>query len=280
MNELMKPQTVADLLRDYARLFAISDELNVLFKEIDTIQERHKILIYSRYSRSTEYYKESKDTKKRMLDSAFWRALVNMAGINEILTEGAKNNMEKEFQENPPSFTAEEIETFANNIQRIYGDSTDQTIKEVYKKLINCSYHGSDVIKRDNLQGVAESFRISGGGIRWDGFFHRFKYENYAYYYSTSFDFEDLYTVCKILDKKNRRDYSDKFLVLADAQLKKGAFVDAGYFSVKPYKNGNILVTWIRKDILRLFNQIGGGQALPDSMKKRYKPEHFERAAK
>jgi hypothetical protein len=52
-------------------------------------------------------------------------------------------------------------------------------------------------------------------------------------------------------------------------------------YGVTAHKNRNQTVKWNKDklDILRLLNKYGSdGTRLPDSMAKRYKPEHFEKA--
>jgi hypothetical protein len=82
-----------------------------------------------------------------------------------------------------------------------------------------------------------------------------------------------------LIDGVGFADYSNDFLSLYNAIPKGQDWIDTGYFRVQAYLNGNTKVKWNedKLHILDKLNSIGSGRSsdLPDTMRKRYKAEHF-----
>ena len=128
--------------------------------------------------------------------------------------------------------------------------------------------------KKNNLQSVEKVFRCN-GNISWCDWLGRF---NYREEYRGGVHFQDILTVCRLIDGQGYGNYGTDFRVLAYQAFydEKLDTVETPYFLVKCFKNGSQLVKWKRDDVLALFNQIGSGNnGLPDVMKKRYKAGHF-----
>ena len=281
-NELWKPATVDKLIEAHKKLLLLAGEYKRVTGEIQNILKSTDLdspsYLPSRKYRTDNWLEVESDEQLKRLNASAWLALLKVAGITELLTEGKKKELRESYCDEPPNFDAEQIAIFAHNIKNIYANSIDQTVKDVYGKLIGCDYNASDWRNRkaDNLQGIKKQFRIAGGGISCD------RWGNYTYYrseYARAFDFEDLYTVCKLLDGKSRHDYSDTFwtCIGKTKDFRETGETETHWFKVKAFKNGNCFVTWTRLDILKEFNKIGGGGQLPDVQSKKYKAEHWER---
>ena len=84
-----------------------------------------------------------------------------------------------------------------------------------------------------------------------------------------------------MLDGKSKPNYSNNMYQIAREQLKdikkkSHPIITTPYFNVQCYQNGNTKVTFTRFDILAKLNKYGSSGQLPDSMKKRYKSDHFK----
>jgi len=280
-NELWKPATVDKLIEAHKKLLLLAGQYNKIVADYRNILQATGLsdpgyLPSSQY-RNENWFEVEPESQLKRLNTSAWLSLLRVAGITELLTECKKQELRKMYCDNPPNFDAEQIGIFAQNIGNIYANSIDQTIKDVYAKLIGCHYNAASWRdkKADNLRGINQQFRISGGGISksWG------KFDYMRTSYSRTFDFEDLYTCCKLLDGKSRHDYSDTFWVAIGKapRFKEFGEMETKWFKIKAFKNGNTFVTWTRLDILKEFNKIGGGGQLPDVQSKKYKAEHWER---
>lgn len=219
--------------------------------------------------------RDDKETIRKKVDAAFWRFVVESAFLTNIMTESAKAEFFKRIDKDPPLFTEQELINFTEKAEQYYVNNGIATIKEVYKKLIDCFYSGNRLTKRDNCRKIEKSFRICGGIVysSWGSFSDN--------YYGRGSIFEDVLTACYLLDLGSRPSYAERFQALAREAFKdKGDTVETPYFAVRAFKNGNQLVTWNanKLKVLADFNKYGAGDSheLPQPMRKKYKPEHFQ----
>lgn len=274
-ENLIKQKTLQEFLNAREILKNKILEVEKLKFEINQISEA---FLNDEYLFSDLERKGSFEWKKfqKYFDYKFWFTVLRESKITQVMTEKAKDNFLSNIEKNTPEFILKEVEALGQNIKRIYVENQQQTIMEVYKTLIGCHYNSSNwqVKKKDNLQGVKNIFRCSGNiWYSWGSF-------SLSQSHGNSLCFQDFYTACKLLDGKGWSDYSDTFeSKFYDQQRRCNGqlTIDTDYFTVVCYKNSNQLVKWKKdKDYIReRLNQIGGGKGLPDSMKKRYKREHF-----
>ena len=217
---------------------------------------------------------EKKESKK-IADAAFWKFVVESAFITNTMTEKAKAAFAKENHDNPLPFIESELIEFSERAEQYFVNNGIETIKQVHSQLLNCRYNGTDwnVKKVDNCRKIEDQFRIHGSITYSWGTFH----DNY---YGGGSIYEDLLTACYLLDRGVRPNYESRFQALSNEAFRnKGDTVITPYFTVRAYKNGNQKVTWAsdKLKVLADLNLYGSGQsnALPDTMRKKYKPEHF-----
>lgn len=214
---------------------------------------------------------------REIVDKKFWHFIVESSQLSRAMSEKAKSDLYQKIEKAPPEFSLAEVEMYSANLQNLYAENGIQTIKEIYRALIGCKYHGSGNWgnwKEDNLREVKPSFRCA-WGIRWDAFFGQFRSDSW---YGQGCKYEDLLTACYLLDSGIRPDYDVTFKALSNTQFKSGCEVVTPYFTVTAFKNGNQSVKWAtgKLDVLRLLNKYGSdGTRLPDHLSKKYKPEHF-----
>lgn len=216
------------------------------------------------------------------MDSAFWRAAFERIGITKVMSQKKRDEFLKGVDEKHTPFNTDNIIGLRQNADRIFRENSVGIVKEIYTTLIGCEYGDWKSKKKDNLQKIEKVFRTRGSDIRWLSWpmTPRFEYEP-DLRNGNGLHFNDLFNACFLLEGLGVPDYHNNFYSIAQPQLKGGTGkVVTDYFTVQAYKNGNVKVSWNENkiDVLARLNAFGAGDenALPDTMRKRYKPEHFK----
>jgi len=262
-------ETLMDMIDKRDKAIELVHIIKNAKEELDSIH----CFLDSRLERETRY---EIDASEKIIDYLFWKEAIDKCKITDLMTEKKKYEYLDKLEKNAPHFCEQEIYALFQNINSIYGENLEATIIEVYEQLINCRYNGNGYKgKRDNLQKIEKQFRIS-GNIYWDRWWGSFHYQSSMW----GLNYEDLHTACYLLDGRGRPKYHETFENLCDQQLKKQkkSEVETDYFKMKCHLNGNQKLTWNPEKcyILDRLNQVGADKALPDTMRKRYKKEHFE----
>jgi len=272
-NELIPQLTIKGRIEARNRMLANLAEIARLRADIQQIAELNADYYGPICDRTHERHYDSAACRQ-VVDFAFWWALIESGGLCNSLTSTARNELYKKFEQLAPEFTEAEIIGYAQNFATLYGNNIEQTVKEVFANFINCRYNGSGMVrnKRDNCQKLEMQFRISQTSLQWEvyGGWHFNTWNCHR-------NLEDLYTACLLLDSKPRADYAHTLSAKWDEQGRSDT-VSCEYFKVQSYKNGNTKITWEQEKthILALINSIGSGGGLPEPLRKKYKPEHFE----
>jgi hypothetical protein len=272
-NELVKPPTISELIEER---FSIIKEAHEAQKHREALKGWH----------DTIFHKFEADDFRKAVDRSYWQEILDRSHVCDTMTDRERAEFQKKMHENPPPFDAENILAFQANAERIFIDGYKKTFETVYQTFTDCHYSGKDWSekKRDNLQRIEKTFRFRGAfyyDARWKTWDYR-DGRTTGCYSSSVPSLGDLYLVCCLLDGKPRPNYSNDFASLAREQTRKreGKIkVETEYFDATPSQNGNTLVSFKRLDILELLNKAGGTGQLPDTMRKRYKPEHWQQAA-
>jgi hypothetical protein len=284
MDDLMLINSIPALIQKRNDILQRGRDIDKLRKEIDDIAGT--VLEYSSFAYHFEKSRYEEKEMQREVDSRFWNHIITTTAVTNSMTEKAKSDYLKKIHDEPPEFTAEIILAFAQNANRIYGESIEQTIKEVFRTFTACHYAGGDWRneKVSNCQRIEPKFRVYSPvtWCQWSGYYWR---EN------THTSLEDLLTALSLVDDKGRPAYDKTCRALFCEQEKtrkigienlvegtaKQPTLKTDYFTVTFYKNGNAYVV-INEDkytTLEQLNKIGTSGGLPDTMKKKYKPEHF-----
>lgn len=216
-------------------------------------------------------YPHDLEQQIRSLDFSLWKFLLDKLSISRILTGKDKNDFYASIRNSGLKFCREEIDSLSANLNDLANRSAIKTIRSVYRQLIGTTYNGIVNGKRDNLQKVENLFRISGTN---------FVYGDRYIHSSGRFDWNDLIIACKLIEGKSIDKTPDFWQYFHKRDKKNNPNqVDCFYFHLTTYKNGNVRCKWNpeKQNILDKLNLIGSGDwnNLPDSMRKRYKPEHF-----
>lgn len=259
-------------------LIEARNKIMVLWQERHEIEEEIENLmnVATGDSYVVDSITRSRQDVRLYVDRKFWWFLAESSQLTNAMTSKSKNELYSKLEQEPPEFNENEVRQYAKNLQHLYGDNALQTVKEVYTGLIAARYYTGNQEKKNNLRAVEKIFKIR-GNIFWDSFFKQFRHRENLY----GFDYADLLTACYLLDTGIRPTYAEEFRVLAREMEKNGSsFIETPYFVIEAHKNGNQTVRWRKEKltVLKNLNKYGPAEsnALPDSMKKRCKPEHFK----
>lgn len=213
----------------------------------------------------------------KIIRREFWKTIIENSGLFDSMSQAARSKLQSKIYDNPPEFNEREINIFTSNISRFYSNNCIQLLKETYSKLIGCRYRGSSWRdnKKDNLQKIEKTFRIS-GPISYNPsscFRNSFSLFRPS---PGSFDYQDLLSCCYVLSGKQSCPKDATFSMLAESQLVgNNSVVTTPFFNVYCYKNGNQKIVFTDEKILNLFNRFGSNGQLPDPLKKSNKNNHF-----
>jgi len=294
--DLTLPMTISELIVIRATIIQSWAETNKAIESVDKafarIHDKDFVYFLETGRRGQEY--GTKYAIKEMTEALDYSLFVFALGklnITNAMTQAAKDKYLEEIKRNKTVFNEMQLTGLAQNASKLFKDSSLNTVRQVYRQLIGVGYSapsGSGMEKKkDNLQKVEQVFRVGWSDISLQS--------NYSGGYTISetgwrygcasgyFRFNDLLTACRLIDGKGIPDYSNNLDALIRKQEKGSHTLDTGYFTMQAYKNGNVKVNWNEDQVhvLEKLNAIGSGRenAMPDTMRKRYKPEHFHDGA-
>lgn len=297
MSDLKIPVTILEVLKSKELVLQsiersleiqkqLSEENNIirdlLLKRLDAEQ-------YTFHRFFQENVNDSnKDEKLNQLDYALWVYSFDKMDLTKAMTEGAKSEFLKNVEEKKIQFNEKEIIGLVQNANQIFKNSSIETVRTVFRKLIGAEYESGNAKirrKQNNLQKIEQCFRVRYTDAKYGTYSRTIEK---SYYSSDSYQrrkdsscifIDDIITACRLIEGKGFSDYSNNFDCLC-RQAKRGQTeVDTDYFNVQVFKNGNVKIRFHEEklEILERLNAIGSGREneLGDAMKKRYKKEHF-----
>ena len=287
---LVLPMSIASLLEARAAIIQSWKDAGEALTNIDKAFARINDKDFRFRFRTQDRYDETDFTKRyplmlkeqvEALDNSLWLFAVEKLNLTKAMTGKAADEFLARMEKEKAPFCEVQILGLIQNAEKIFRDSSLNTVREVFRQLIGAEYRsGNDwriEKKRDNLQKVERVFRVGWSDLRisWSG---RGLSTDSMRATNGAFHFNDLLTACRLIEGQGFTDYSNN----VDAHCRAGGdslVVDCGYFRAQAYKNGNVKVNWNDDaiDVLDRLNAIGSGRenSMPDTMRKRYKPEHF-----
>lgn len=288
---LTMPVTIADLISARSQIIESWHEVN---RSIDAIEaafarihdnDFHFLDSDSHRGRQWEKRQDKVEIPQMTadLDYSLFVFALGKLNITNAMTAGAKDAFLEKIKKAKTVFDETQLTGLAQNASTIFKDSSLNTVREVFRKCIGTSYRadtGSRLEKkRDNLQKVERNFRVgwSDIGLNYSGSIECQRWDHRPD--SGAFRFNDLLTACRLIEGEGIPDYSNNMDAFCRLVPKGQKWVDTGYFVAQKYLNGNVKVKWNEDKIhiLEKLNAIGSGRenAMPDTMRKRYKSEHF-----
>jgi hypothetical protein len=210
--------------------------------------------LYSHFlNECTGSYNDDVNIEKYMkyTDEQLWIHAVNTCGIKKFLTEDKEKMITEKINKNNIPFSKEVADDLINTVLNNTDNIIASTFKEVFDKLTNVTfYRGSGLNDRvnNNKKEIEKKFRFTAffGGIT--NFYIRS--EHYQV-------FNDLETVCRLIDEKTRLEYPHRIGDKMQAEITKGNMkYENDYFKVQVFKKGSVLVEF-KTDIYKKLNVYG-----------------------
>lgn len=287
--DLSIPVTIAELIEIRAGIIASWHEVNRAIDQAEEafarIHDNDFRFHYEKGSLATEKRQDKIDIPEMTaaLDYSLFVFALGKLNITQAMTDKAKDGFLAKIKEKKTVFDEMQLTGLAQNAHKLFRDSSLNTVREVYRQLIGIGYRAPASArlekKKDNLQKIEKVFRIGYSDLElgeYDGTIREYsrRYQGFS-----GFRFNDLLTACRLIEGEGFTDYSNNLYSLCQAVPKGQEWLDAGYFTAQAYKNGNVKVRWNEEkmDVLDRLNAIGSGRenAMPDTMRKRYKADHF-----
>lgn len=283
---LVLPITIAELIGHRARIIQAWEDANEAIAGVKeafaAIHDPDFHLIRESRGRHWEDRQDMLNIPEMIhaLDYSLYVFALEKLNITKAMTETARDQFLAKLKDKKTPFTEKELIGLAQNADVLFRDSSLNTVREVYRKLIGVSYNGGNwgSGKKDNLQKVERVFRVGYSDLGHD----TYRIGNNSWRYSGGFNgfrFNDLLTACRLIEGEGFTDYSNNVDSMCRNVPQGQYWVDTGYFTVTVYKVGNAKVKWNEDKIhvLEKLNAIGSGRenAMPDVRRKRYKAEHF-----
>lgn len=288
--DLSVPMTIAELIAARGQIIAAWHETNRTIDSIETafarIHDKTFRFINSDHRGQRFEKRQDKVDIPQMtadLDYSLFVFALGKLNITNAMTSAAKDAFLEKIRDAKTVFDEKQLTGLAQNASALFKDSSLNTVREVFRKCIGTSYHSGDSRlerKRDNLKKVEQNFRVgwSDLGLNYSGTIDYRGWDGRPD--SGSFRFNDLLTACRLIEGEGIPNYSNNMDSLCRSLPKGQKWVDTGYFVATKYLNGNVKVKWNEDKIhvLEKLNAIGSGRenAMPDTMRKRYKSEHFQ----
>lgn len=284
--EVTVPMTIAELITIRNRIIQSWNAANIALEAVDeAFSAIHDKDFYFRQEYGGQRFEPGRpfdvEEMTKSLDFSLYEFALGKLGITKAMTESARAEFLERVKTEGAPFDETQLRGLAQNADAMFRESSMNTVRQVYRQLIGVGYQGGNWGdgKKDNLQKVEKVFRIGWSDL---GLSHQGTVENQGWRCGSAsgvFRFNDLLTVCRLIEGLGFTDYSNNLDSFCRSLPRGQKWVDTGYFIATRYLNGNVKVNWNEEKIhvLEKLNAIGSGREndLPDTMRKRYKAEHF-----
>lgn len=289
--DLSIPMTIAELIAIRGEIIQSWTNANAAIRAVDSafhrIHDKDFVYFLESGGRRSEY--GTRYAIKEMTEALDYSLFVFALGklnITNAMTENAKDKFLAEIKAKKTVFDETQLTGLAQNAHKLFRDSSLNTVRDVWRQLIGASYRadaGSRLEKKkDNLQKVEKVFRVGWSDVKLSSGWNGRSLETSGWRYgsaSNCFHFNDLLTACRLIEGEGVPDYSNNLESMIRALPRGTSQMNTGYFQIQAYLNGNVKVKWNEDKIhiLEKLNAIGSGRenAMPDSLRKRYKASHF-----
>lgn len=280
-KDLALPPSIVDLIKtrnkiieNWHKIKEAHDDNEGLINSVD--------IEFSHLSRSHDYpFRVEKQTHE--LDYCFWVYCLEKLDLTRAMTIFQKSKYLKSVENEKIPFTPLNVATLFQSAGDKFKENSLNSVRDIFNKLLSCTYYSNEhnFYKKDNLRKVEPLFRIGGSDLKIRD--NKLVLERLDDKYDT-FRFEDLYSICRLLEGLGASDYSNN-LYSKVASVEKGCTkVETEYFEAQAFKNRNVKVKWKTEklNVLDQINKIGaeGQMALQAELRKRYKREHFHNSGR
>lgn len=212
--------------------------------------DEHKYAVYSLLD--SDRREESEKNIRLCIDAGGWRHLMNESGLRSLMDAKARAKWDEAIDKGEfPDFTQRNIESTFSTLHDSRGDMFDRGVIEVFRRL-SWDYKTNNPFrfgKRIILRGLRYSMTGRGKG--------------YGYLNNRVTDeLDDLVRCFRVLEGKPEPDHRDSMWSRISkqerAEFRTGLEneLQADYFSVRWFRNGNGHLTFTRPDLVEKMNSI------------------------
>ena len=190
-----------------------------------------------------------------------WKYVIDQCGLKAYMTEARQKELQKQLiQGQFPVLTVENILATLQGLSSQVGILLQESAKEVFDWLRPRQRdHGVGKLKT-NKQWDIGSKAIVGYSVEanYNGGFHL--------NYNREANFRALGNVFSLLEGHGAQHYPDDICTQLNEALKiteSGMLAKTSYLALRPFRNGNAHLNFLRQDLVDRLNQLGGDGTLP-----------------
>lgn len=243
-------QALSDIDAGFALLRAAKDRLQATLGESVACRHLWDGAIYDH-----DLDTRGEESRKYVIRNA-WRYVIKQTELRSYMTERRSKELDTQIENNElPSLTSGNIMTTLHGLSTRVNGLLNESIVEVFDWLRPTSAWGTGKLKTNHKYKVGAKAIIYGVE------------RNYSNGFCTAYHYDQrwraLGNVFSLLDKQGVKKYPHDFVTMFNAALKEqrpGDVYSDQYFRIKPYKNGNAHIEFLRRDLLAELNRIGAGE--------------------
>lgn len=255
----------------HQKVSTIVDNVNQALADIErafALLDGAKARLHATLGRDYHYYdslwsgtisdynlKSSGESSVQHVTKNAWRYIVQKMGIMAYMTEARANQLKDQIQKSDlPELTVDNIMSTMQALAGRTPELLQEAIREVFTWLRPRSDYGVGKLKTNKKFRIGPKV-IIGGAVRryWKGEAFHLNYEDH---------FRILGNVFSLLDGQGVERYPDDLKTRLNTGFQEASTVEDQYFTCTAYANGNLHVTFKRRDLVDDINRIAGGMAI------------------
>jgi len=237
-QDLAIPPTLADYAAARERTVqAYHSALKTL-----ALADRQFQTIYSYGLPRNSYPRDSLEETVRAIDARLWRQAFDITGFGQLMDREAREQFERDNQDNPPAFTVENVRSIFLSAAQDAEEMFNRGLVNVFRRLSRGHRTNTNEAFKVNRRAImVYMVRPAGRGLE-------------ICYGPAADELNDLDRVFKTLDDEKHHPRSLETAL--NAALRKGEVYEDTYYQFKGFKNGNLHVVFKRQDLLDQANRI------------------------
>lgn len=240
---------------DRNELIKLLDVYQICLRNIAKIYNKHDLYIRSVLDNTSAYSEKVEldlDKTLKNVDQKLWDYALNKSQIERVLTYQDKEKIRKEYYENPPIYTAQAARDLVAKVESNSENIMQRTLKKVFNEIVTSYYKVGNnwrgEKKFNNKKKIENKFRKSCFGS-WPKTWLDDK--------EVAF-FNDLEVVCCLVNQEKFIEYPNRIGDIIKQNCRKSNFeTECKFFSLKMFKNGNVIITFKDDKTPQMLNQYG-----------------------
>lgn len=189
------------------------------------------------------------------VDQKFWERAITLSGVERVITSEEKEKLKKKYiwNEKCPEFT----EVAAREMLQVIGDSTGDLamslVKQIFLKIVDSGYrpggHWRKERRTPNKKRIEKTFRF---GMFFGGYPERFVTDEQVAFIN------DVEAACALVSSSPHIEYPNRIGdKVKDGVYKNEMMIVGTYFSLRFFKNGNVVLEFSSDEVVGALNRFG-----------------------